>query len=71
MNGSPLPALPAVYSFLFPEVGDVIRRFDAVSSVVGLLVTTVVLKNSRTPIRTDTSRKREVDRSTHAVESNR
>ena len=29
MNGSPLPALPAVYSFLFPEVGDVIRRFDA------------------------------------------
>ena len=29
MNGSSLPALPAVYSFLFPEVADVIRRFDA------------------------------------------
>src|SRR5262245_42363651 len=28
MTGSSLPALPAVYSFLFPEVAAVIRRFD-------------------------------------------
>jgi hypothetical protein len=47
------------------------RRFDVDSPVVGLLVTTDVLKNSRTPVRTDTNRKREVDRSTHVVESNR
>ena len=29
MNALPLPALPAVFGFLFPEVADVIRRFDA------------------------------------------
>ena len=50
--------------------GTVGRRFDVVSPVVGLLATTVALKNSRAPVRTDTGRKREVDLSTHVVESN-
>ena len=50
--------------------GIVGRRFDVVSPVVGWLATTVALKNSKALIRTDTDRKREVDLSTHVVESN-
>ena len=47
------------------------RRFDAVSPVTRSLDVTVALQNSRAPDRTDTSRKREVDRTTHVVVSNR
>jgi hypothetical protein len=46
------------------------RRFDVVSPVTRSLDVTVALQISRAPSRTDTIRKREVDRAGHVLASN-
>jgi len=51
--------------------GTVGRRFDVVSPSWGCWPRLFALQNSKAPVRTDTERKREVDLSTHVVESKR